>query len=144
MANKVSISFNGFEDLYKKLGELNDNIESVTEEVLKESFDIVQSKTKNAMQKKNLPAKGKYSTGDTENSIIADSDVKWEGTIASIAVGFDLKKSGIKSILLMYGTPKMKPSKGLKNAIYGSKTKKEISDKQKGIFEQAIKEAIEK
>ena len=100
-------------------------------------------KVEKAVQKSNLPAKGKYSTGKTADSIVRDDNVNWDGTTASVNVGFDFKKGGMTSIYLMYGTPRMKPAKGLKAAIYGAAVKKEIKEKQKEIFAKAIKKKME-
>jgi hypothetical protein len=69
--------------------------------------------------------------------------VSWEGMTGSIKVGFDFKKSGVKSIFLMYGTPKMPPVAGLKNAIYGAKTKKEIGRLQAEALNKVIKRVME-
>lgn len=93
-----------------------------------------------AMQPGNLPAGGKYSTGDTRESINRSMDAKWDGNIATLPVGFDMDKSGITSILLMYGTPKMKPAAGLYDAIYG----KSAQSKARKAQEEAIKKVIER
>lgn len=111
------------------------------EEALIESKKHVNPLIEQAMTK--LPAKGKYSTGDTKESIDTGMSVDWQGMKGSIKVGFDFKKSGAKSIYLMYGTPKMKPVSGLKSAIYGAKTKKEIAEIQEKILSDKIKEVME-
>ena len=43
----------------------------------------------------------------------------------------------------MYGTPKMKPVTGLKSAIYGTKTQKEIAEIQEKVLSEAIKKVME-
>ena len=60
-----------------------------------------------------------------------------------IKIGFDFSKSGLKSIFLMYGTPKMKPVSGLKSAIYGSKTQKEIAEIQEKVLSNHINKVME-
>lgn len=143
MATKLTVNFGGFADMIDKLDRLQGDIGKTTEQALKASHKIVTEKVEKAVQKSNLPAKGKYSTGKTADSIVKDDNVKWDGTTASVDVGFDFKKGGMTSIYLMYGTPRMKPAKGLKAAIYGSAVKKEIKEKQKEIFAKAIKEKME-
>lgn len=93
-----------------------------------------------AMQPGNLPAGGKYSTGETVGSISKATTPEWTGNIATLPVGFDMSKSGITSILLMYGTPKMKPAAGLYDAIYG----KAAQSKARKAQEAAIKTVIER
>ena len=43
----------------------------------------------------------------------------------------------------MYGTPRMKPVSGLKSAIYGAKTKKEIAEIQEKVLSDVIKKVME-
>lgn len=93
-----------------------------------------------AMQKGNLPAGGKYSTGATKESLDESMTVEWSGNVGSLPVGFDMSKSGITHILLMHGTPKMAPVAGLKEAIYG-KTAKATARKAQ---EEAIQKVLER
>lgn len=93
-----------------------------------------------AMQRSNLPAGGIYSTGDTLDSLDENLAATWNGDIASLPVGFDMSKSGITSIVLMHGTPKMRPVTGLKDALYGKKGKAAVRKAQ----EAAIQEIIER
>jgi len=111
------------------------------EEALIESKKHVNPLIEKAMNK--LPAKGKYSTGDTKESIDDEMSVEWQGMTGTIKVGFDFKKSGPKSIFLMYGTPRMKPVSGLKSAIYGAKTKREVAEIQEKVLSDVIKEVME-
>lgn len=74
-----------------------------------------------AMQPGNLPAGGKYSTGDTLQSLSKDLRVNWQGNIGELGVGFDMSQSGITSIMLLHGTPKMRPVAGLQDALTGKK-----------------------
>jgi hypothetical protein len=90
-----------------------------------------------------LPAGGKYSTGETKKSIDKSIDVDWQGLTGGVKVGFNFKESGLTSIFLMRGTPRMSPVKGLKNAIYGAKTKKEIAQIQSEKINEIIKRTME-
>lgn len=140
--NRIGITFSGFDELAAKLDELTNDIKPAVEKALKAGHENVTEKLKKSVQKNKLPAKGKYSTGATEKSLRTDSKVEWNGTIATIKVGFDISKS-MQSIYLMYGTPKMKPVAGMKAAIYGKSSIKEREELQKKIFDKAIKEAME-
>lgn len=138
--NRIGLQVKGFEEYMAKLDKVggSDAMRQGVESALKVSKQHVNPKIDKAMEK--LPAGGIYSTGDTERSIDENMSVDWQGATASIKVGFDFKQSGMTSIYLMYGTPKMSPVKGLKAAIYGTKTKKEIAELQG----EALNEAIEK
>ena len=145
---KIGLQFNGWEDYLAKLDELGGSqvMKKGVEEALIESKKHVNPLIEKAMGK--LPAGGKYSTGDTKESIDDEMKVEWEGMTGSIKIGFDFSKSGLKSIFLMQGTkvngtPRMKPVAGLKSAIYGSKTQKEIAEIQEKVLSNHIKKVME-
>ena len=141
--NKIGLQFKGWEDYMAKLDKLGGNqlMKKGVEEALIESKKHVTPLIEKSMTK--LPAGGKYSTGDTKKSIDDDLSVEWNGMTGSIKIGFDFSKSGLKSIYLMYGTPRMKPVSGLKSAIYGAKTKKEIAEIQEQVLSDVIKKVME-
>lgn len=141
--NKIGLQFEGWEDTLAKLDELGGTqlMKRATESALIESKQHVKPKIEQAMS--SLPAGGRYSTGETKKSIDTDMSVDWQGLTASIKVGFDFKESGLTSIFLMYGTPRMSPVKGLKAAIYGAKIKKEIAQIQSEAINKIIKRTME-
>ena len=140
---KIGLQFNGWEDYIAKLDELGGTkaMKKGVEEALIESKKHVNPLIEKSMGK--LPAGGRYSTGDTKKSIDNENKVEWSGMTGEIKIGFDFSKSGLKSIFLMYGTPKMKPVTGLKSAIYGTKTQKEIAEIQEKVLSEAIKKVME-
>lgn len=143
--NRISIQgdlFQGYMERLDKLGG-SDAMKKGVNRALKKSKEYVNPKIENAMRKGNLPAGGKYSTGDTKKSIDKENSVNWIGGLGEIKVGFKFKESGLKSIFLMYGTPRMKPVAGLKNAIYGKKIQKEIAELQEEELFKVIKEIME-
>ena len=141
--NRVGLVANGLEEYMNKLEELGgaDAMKKGAAAALKASKQYVNPLIEQAMNK--LPAGGKYSTGDTKKSIDDDMDVTWQGLTGEVKIGFDFSKSGLKSIFLMHGTPRMKPVTGLKAAIYGSKTKKAIAELQGEALADVIKEIME-
>ncbi len=143
--SKIGLQFDGWEETIAKLDNLaGDKVtKKAVSEALIKSKEHVNVGIEKAVSNGSLPAKGKYSTGDTKDSINRDKEVTWQGQTGTIKVGFDFKKSGTTSIFLMYGTPKMKPAKGLKTAIYGSKARKEIAEIQSEIINKHIKEVME-
>ena len=142
---KIGLQSNCFEDLMSKLDEVGSTqaMKQGVESALKVSKAHINTKLNAAMQKGNLPAGGKYSTGDTKTSIDEDMNVEWAGLQASIKVGFKFKESGLTSIFLMYGTPKQAPVPGLYDAIYGNKTKKELGKLQTEAMNKVIKRIME-
>lgn len=146
--NKIGLVANGLDEYMNKLEELGGAtaMKKGAEKALKASKKYVNPLIEQAMTK--LPAGGRYSTGDTKESIDKDMSVEWEGLTGSIKVGFDFSKSGLKSIFLMYGTelngtPRMEPVTGLKAAIYGNKTTKAIAELQGEALAETIREIME-
>lgn len=136
--NKIGLQVKELDYYMAKLDELGTGkaMKRGVEGALRASKQYVTPLIEKSMAK--LPAGGKYSTGDTKKSIDKDMSVEWSGMTGSIKVGFDFSKSGLTSIFLMYGTPRMKPVSGLKNAVYGTKTQKELA----AIQEEALQKVI--
>lgn len=143
--NRIEADWSAFDEYLEKLKKVGDGaqVKSGVENALKKSKEYVNQSLKKKMEKKNLPAHGAYSTGNTEKSINKDMGVNWRATEASIDIGFDFEKSGITSIFLMYGTPRMNPVRGLKEAVYGTKAKKEITEIQGKALNDAITKIME-
>lgn len=143
--NKFTLEVKGFEELISKLDELggSDAMKRGVESALKESKQYINSQIKMAMANGNLPAGGKYSTGETLKSLDEAIEVVWQGMTAEMKIGFKLEKSGLRSIFLMYGTPKMPPVAGLKDAVYGNKTKKKCKEIQTEAINKVIKRIME-
>jgi len=140
---KMTMEFAGFREVMKKLEGLNANTKKITEDALTKTHDIVTRAAEAAAASPNLPAGGKYSTGDTIGSLRREATVEWNGTEASVPVGFDIKRGGLASIFLMYGTPRMPKVQGLYDAFYGAQTEGEVLTAQKKIFYDAVDKAME-
>lgn len=149
--NRIGLQANGFEEYMAKLDELGNGaaMKRGVESALKASKQYVNANVDSIMVKSNMPAvkakdgAGAYWTGDTKDSLDKNMSVEWQGMTGSVKVGFDFKKSGTTSIFLMYGTPKQKPVAGLKNAIYGAKTQREIKQIQAEALDKVIKRIME-
>lgn len=139
--NKFSLEFEGWEELTDQFKNLGGDTKELTEKVLKATHEYITPKIHEKMQKSNLPAQGKYSTGSTEKQIIDDVNIEWTGTSATVDVGFSLDES-IVPIFLIHGTPTMNPVKGLKGAIYGTQTKNEVAEIQEKIFVEEIQRRL--
>ena len=91
------------------------------------------------MQPGNLPAGGKYSTGDTLKALNTQYRETWEGNMARMPLGFNMDGDGITSVFLMYGTPQHAPVPGLNDTIKGKVARKKIREDQ----EKAIQNILE-
>ncbi|MBQ2557556.1 MAG: hypothetical protein II553_00915 [Lachnospiraceae bacterium] len=137
---KVAVEFAGFDEVLKKLTKLGADTKQITEDALQKSFDIVTKKAEAAIAKPNLPAGGKFSTGRTEESLTRTLDVTWTGTEASAPVGFNIKKGGLPSIFMMYGTPRYMKVQAVYDAFYSSATEGEVLNAQREVFFKAMEE----
>lgn len=144
--NKIGLKFEGLEEMIASLEKVQGDLKATTEKALKASKQRVNEELRKVTIPANYPAHGKYSTGKTAQSIDNDMSVTWEGTTASIKVGYDMQISGMTSIFLMYGTPRHKPPmkavRKMYNTIYGSKMKKEVAEIQREVFVKVIKRRI--
>lgn len=132
--NKMSIEFEGFDNVIKKMEQLNGNIKNITEKGLTETHKIVTKKANEAVQNSNLPAKGKYSTGLTKKTLKKEANITWNSTEASVEVGFSISKGGLASIFMIYGTPRYMKNQKMYNAFWSKKTHDEVIEKQEEIF----------
>jgi len=137
---KIGLEFAGFNEVLKKLNSLEADTKKIAEEALTKTHEIVTEKAEKAVTKSNLPAGGKYSSGDTQKSIKRDPQITWNGTEGSVAVGFDIKRGGLPSIFMMYGSPRYMKVQAVYDAFYGSQTEGEVLNAQKEIFYKALGE----
>ena len=135
---KISLEFAGFEAVMKKLNQLNADVKPIADEALTKTFDIITEKAKKAATTANYPAKGKYSFGDTAESLVTNPTIKWNENLGSVEVGFNIKKGGLASIFMMYGTPRYMKVQPLYDAFFSEATKGEILAAQKEIFYKAL------
>ena len=119
------IDFRQFEDLAEELQEFGADLQTIFDRVMNEAGKEVQADTEKAMAESNLPAKGKYSTGTTKQSINLDPKVKWSGTVGSIGFGFDFDKPNAGRWLIS-GTPRMQPDAALEKIYTSNKYKSQL------------------
>lgn len=135
--NLLKLDTSGFEDYIAQLEKLEADVKPIVEDALNKAGETITKDTIDAVAEPNLPRGGKYSTGETKESIITNPKVKWSGSIAEIGVGFDFTKPGAGGFLIT-GTPRMAPDKPL-NKIYKSKKyMKDIQEDMTEIFQKEI------
>lgn len=133
--NKFKLKFEGLEEMAKRLEKMNLSVKETAEEALKQTHAHVTSKIDNAMDN------SRYNfdrTGKTRGSLQRSANVEWNGSTASVPVGFDIMAGGLPSIFLMHGTPKIAPDKTLYNAVFGAQTRKEVAELQQNVFVKKI------
>ena len=139
--NKIQFDFVRLADIAEKLDKAGADLEKVMTEVLEDTASEIQSDTIKALDKAYLPASGKYSTGDTKESVETDPKVEKEGSILMIDVGFDKTKVGAGGWLIT-GTPKMAPDKELARIYsgksYENKLMMEMQEKLEDELEQIL------
>ena len=129
--NKLQLDFSEFDTLLEKFENTEKDVRKAVEKGMVNSGELVTEKIQDAMKKH-------YRTGKTISALYKDRTVTWEGSIATMPVGFNLKTGGLPSIFLMYGTPKMNPDKKLYNALYGNSTKKRIKQIYEDTFAREL------
>lgn len=130
--SRMSLEFEGFNEAVKRLERLEGNVRKVTNEALIKSKRLAHQQAGAAMSSHN-------ESYATIRSLDNTSLPEWAGTTATIHVGFNIRKGGLASIFLMYGTPRMKKDTKLYNAFYGNKIKKEVHKLQEEIFMKEIR-----
>lgn len=123
---KLDLDFSGFDSILDELNKMGEDAKAVTDDALREAFKIITRKAEDAIQKPNLPRQGKYSSGRSEKSLVRDPKITWSGSVASVDVGFNIKKGGLPTIFMMYGTPRYMKVQALYDAFFGEQTEAEI------------------
>lgn len=136
----MKLEFKGFDEVMRRLNKIEADTRGVVDEALEKTHEIVTQKAESAIANSNLPAGGRYSKGRTAASLQRTPKISWSGTEASVKVGFNIKKGGLASIFLMYGTPRMPKVQSLYDAFYGTQTEGEVLNAQKEIFYKALGE----
>lgn len=117
---KFSIDYSAFSDYAEMLDNLGADLKEIFDDAMGQAAETVQDDVRAAMAANNLPAKGQYSQGDTEGSIISDPKVEWSGNVGEIGLGFDKTKSGAGGFLIT-GTPYMRPDYALEKIFVNKK-----------------------
>lgn len=138
--NSISMNFDGFDGLLDQLDKLagDEGLKRAVSIGMKQAKEITDEGIKKAMRKSNLPAKGKYSTGKSLSGVKAQTDIKWNGDVAELEVGFN-RKISLTPVFLMYGSPRYAPVKGLKKALkFGQKQKNSVNEAVQKVVQRMI------
>ena len=133
MANRMEIQTKGLEELIERIDKSGGDIKQAVNQALTKGKQAVQPDIEEAIARHRR-------TGRTEASLDQDMHVTWDGTVGSLEIGFHIRKGGLPSIFLMYGTPRMQPDKKLYNAVYGPTARR----KAKEAEEEALSDFMKK
>ena len=151
MGNQLGVMFKGFDkEIAKYTKALNGGIKPIIEKCLEVAPKEITPRIERDMQKHNK-------TGRTVKSIDRKNEITWSGTEATIPVGFHIRRGGLASVFLMYGTarhypgdtgPKHENGKHsqaddqLREDIIGPNIEKKIAALQEQIFDREITKAF--
>ena len=134
--NHMWLDASGLDGLLEDLEKAGADVKEIAELALKKTADRIQEDVEEAMEKKHLPKKGKYSTGRTKRTALHNQRVEWEGDVARIPVGFDGTKPGASLYLIggvhnPDGSSRMSPNAKLNRIFrkgrYMNERKKEMA-----------------
>ena len=128
----------GLDRYIESLRELDADLKTVIGDAMEQAADDPTTDTIAAMNPSYMPAGGKYSTGDTEKTIIRNPKAEWRGSVGSIGLGFDKEENGVGTLLIS-GTPRMQPNQKLAQ-IY---TRKKTANEFYKVVIEAMENAIE-
>lgn len=135
---RMSITFDGFADLAEQIDRMGGDLHKAVDEALEATQEVVKSNLIPAAAIYDRKGLKGYATGAMYRSLIKDTEVIWNGSVAEVRVGFNLSQNW-HSIFVMYGTPRMAKDPKIYNAIKGAKTKKDIEAVQQEILQKYLK-----
>lgn len=150
MANKknFSLDFGGFLDFAGQIEELGGStaLKKATENAIKKSAQIANINVGKVLANSKYSFKQgvKGSKGRAEKSLaeIGRQPVVWEGTVIKAPVGVDLEDAYEVMILIM-GTPHIKPDTKLKQAIkVKGRYKRDVQRIQQSEFLKVLQEVL--
>lgn len=141
--NTLKFETPSLERMIKRLEELGGDVKKATADALQQAAGKIRDDTLDALNPANLPAHGQYSTGATRKSVVEVEPVKWEGTVASVPVGFAFSKLGAGGYLIS-GTPKMRPDLALHKMYKQKKYMESVQDDMASVVFGYVMERMEK
>lgn len=138
MSTRMRMEIEGLSQLTNRLNRVGADTKKIAEKALKESHLYTTNLAEEGIQDANLPAKGKYSNNhESARSLYKEASIEWVGNKASVQVGFSIRKGGLPTIFMIYGTPRHMKVQKLWNALNLKKsrrTREEIKKIQEDVF----------
>lgn len=137
----LSVDWNPFEMYAEQIDRLGGSLEAIFTDAMEQAAETIRDDTRDAVESGNLPARGKYSDGQTGASIVDDVSVTWSGPIGEVPVGFDFSKPGAGGFLIA-GTPRMAPDYALQDIYVRKKYMSNIQKDMMEIFSDAVQDLM--
>lgn len=136
--NFLTVDIHGFDDLINEIEKANKDIKPAIEDALKQACETIGEDTYDVVSNKaNLPAGGKYSVGKTLETIIRVPKVKWTGWVCEVDTGFRNDEGGA-GLILITGTPRQAPAKGIEDIFASKKYQKFIDEGIREVLEDFL------
>lgn len=137
----LSVDWNPFEMYAEQIDRLGGSLEAIFTDAMEQAAETIRDDTRDAVESGNLPARGKYSDGQTGASIVDDVSITWSGPIGEVPVGFDFSKPGAGGFLIA-GTPRMAPDYALQDIYVRKKYMSNIQKDMMEIFSDAVQDLM--
>lgn len=139
--NKAKVKLEGFKEMITILDSLGGDLVEIAADALSQAGETIGWDTLEATQNPNMPAEGKYSTGRTEQAVLATPRVEVSGNLVEVGAGFDYTKDGAGGILIT-GTPRMKPNYELQKIFKGKRYMNNISKDIEAVVQDEIERRL--
>jgi hypothetical protein len=106
--NKLQMELDGFAQLLVDFEEIGGNLQEAVTDAIEQASETIGEDTEAAVAKAYLPAEGRYSEGNTAETVVKSPKAEWSGTVVECGIGFDKTKKGAGGFLIT-GTPRMRP-----------------------------------
>lgn len=146
---KFGLDFTGFLDFARQIDEIGgeEALKEATEKALIASHEYLSAEIEAAMQNAKITSKsnGNHTinwnrTGATKSKFIRNAKVDWDGTIATIGIGFE---NTPVPLILALGTPHIVGDSKLYKALKGKwRYRKGLDAAQKDAFDKVLKERL--
>lgn len=139
---KLSFKFPDLSKEIRKLSALSPKINEAVEDVLLQAGETVQEDVREGVSMSNLPAQGKYSKGETMQSIV-NPEVLTDGKRYYVPIGFDFSMPGAGGWLIT-GTPTMRPDAKLHRIFKEKQYMKKLEQDMIETIQDYIEEELAK
>ena len=138
----IELDYHAMEKMRERYIKAGADYKQAAEKALTKSREFVANKLMQDTVPQNFPAQGEYGKGeDIRSQILFNSRIGWSGTSAKTGAGFKLNQTLVPQYL-MYGTPRMKPAKKLKQDLFGRNTGRQLREIQEEVMWDFLEEAL--
>lgn len=134
---KTSMDYSGLDALLTNVQSLGGSVQEAANEALEKTHMYVTTAIAKEMRSHKVNGKpvNWEHTGETKSKLIKAPEVTWSGDVGSVEVGFS---GPTAAKYLIRGTARIKPSRGLYNALYSATTRKQVLTLQEHALEDYI------